>query len=153
RMTRLTQFYTSAEKQYKGEIRFGFETDTYDAAGEPLGPATSVQLTLEQLRGAARHFVGVIEQIPPPFSAKKIAGVPAYKLARKKRDVQLQPVKVEVKEFEIRSVEGDRAQFRAHVASGTYLRSIAHDMGWRLGVGAHLASLRRTRVGEFELGD
>src|SRR5215475_7666480 len=95
RMTRLTQFYTSAEKAYEGEIRFGFETDTYDAAGEPVGSVKTVQVILEELRGAAAHFVGVIEQMPPPFSAKKVAGVPAYRLARKKQEVQLQPVKVE----------------------------------------------------------
>ena len=153
RMTRLTQFYTSAEKSYQGEICFGVETDTYDAAGEPAGPVKPVELTLEQVRQAARNFVGVIEQVPPPFSAKKIAGVPAYKLARKKKEVPLQPVKVEVKEFEIGSLRGDRAQFRAHVASGTYLRSIAHDLGGLLEVGGHLAALRRTQVGEFKEGD
>src|SRR5262245_12005196 len=118
RMTRLTQFYTAAEKQYEGEICFGVETDTYDAAGEAVGPRRPVQLSLDQLRAAARNFIGVIEQMPPPFSAKKVAGVPAYKLARKKKPVQLQAVKVEVKEFDILSVTEDRAQFRAHVASG-----------------------------------
>jgi tRNA pseudouridine55 synthase len=97
--------------------------------------------------------LGVIEQMPPVFSAKKIAGVPAYKLARKNKPVQLQPVKVEVKEFQILALEHDRATFRARVASGTYLRSIAHDLGRELGVGAHLGALRRTRVAEFELGD
>ena len=152
-MTRLTQFYTSAEKAYEGEIRFGFATDTYDVAGDPAGPAVKTNLTLEQVLAAAKSFVGVIEQMPPPFSAKKISGVPAYKLARKKKPVQLQPVKVEVKEFDILALEGDRATFRARVASGTYLRSIAHDLGQQLGVGAHLGALRRTRVGEFDLGD
>jgi len=152
-MTRLTQFYMGAEKAYEGEIRFGFSTDTYDAAGEALGERRDVQLTLEQVREAARRFLGVIEQMPPPFSAKKISGVPAYKLARKKKPVELQPVKVEVKELEVLSVDGDRAQFRARVTSGTYLRSIAHDLGQALGVGAHLGKLRRTRVGEFGLGD
>lgn len=153
RMTRLTQFYTSAEKAYEGEIRFGFATDTYDAAGDPTGPRLETQLTLEQVRAAARRFVGIIEQMPPPFSAKKISGVPAYKLARKKKPVQLQPVKVEVKEFEVLTLKENRATFRARVASGTYLRSIAHDLGQQLGVGAHLGGLRRTRVGEFDLGD
>lgn len=152
-MTRLTQFYTGAEKAYEGEICFGFETDTYDAAGEAVGPTRPVQLTIEQVQEAARCFVGVIEQVPPAFSAKKVAGVPAYKLARKKKEVQLQPIKVEVKEFEIISVQGDRAQFHAAVASGTYLRSMAHDLGRRLGVGGHLAALRRTRVGEFQITD
>jgi tRNA pseudouridine55 synthase len=91
--------------------------------------------------------------MPPPFSAKKFQGVPAYKLARKKREVPLKPVTVEVLEFEILGLEGDRAAFRARVASGTYLRSIAHDLGKALGAGGHLASLRRTMVAEFDLGD
>ena len=77
----------------------------------------------------AGHFVGLIEQMPPPFSAKKIKGVPAYKLARKHQEVDLKPVQVEIKEFEILSAEGERASFRATVASGTYVRSIAHEMG------------------------
>ena len=95
--------------------------------------------------------MGVIEQMPPPFSAKKIKGVPAYKLARKHQDVALKPVQVEIKEFEILGVEGDQASFRARVASGTYMRSVAHDMGQQLGCGAHLQSLRRTMLGEFDL--
>src|SRR2546422_5065336 len=96
---------------------------------------------------------GVMERVPPPFSAKKTHGVPAYKLARKHKDVPLKRVQVEVKEFEILGVEGDRASFRARVASGTYLRSVAHDMGQHMGCGAHLESLRRTGLGEFELAD
>lgn len=153
KMTRLAQFYGDAEKSYEGEIRFGFATDTYDADGEPLGEAQPVTLSLERVRDASRRFVGKIEQMPPPFSAKKIAGVPAYKLARKKKQVELQPVQVEVRELEILSLSGDRAQFRSRVASGTYLRSIAHELGRALGVGAHLASLRRTASGEFSLED
>jgi tRNA pseudouridine55 synthase len=152
-MTRLAQFYTSAEKSYEGEIRFGFATDTYDAAGDTVGARNPVALTLEQVRHAAAAYVGVIKQVPPPFSAKKIAGVPAYKLARRKERVDLEPVTVEVKQLEISSLEGDRAWFQARVASGTYLRSIAHELGKSLGVGAHLGALRRTRVGEFGLAD
>ena len=153
RMTRLAQFYAASEKSYEGEIRFGFATDTYDADGEPIGGPQPVRLTLEQVRAAAVGFRGSIQQMPPPFSAKKVGGVPAYKLARKKKEVELKPIRVEVREFEILGLEGDRASFRAHVASGTYLRSVAHDLGQLLGVGAHLASLRRTRVGEFGLED
>ena len=153
RMTRLAQFYAASEKSYEGEIRFGFATDTYDAEGEPTGEPQPVGVTLEQLRAAAVGFRGSIQQMPPPFSAKKVGGVPAYKLARKKKEVELKPIQVEVREFEILGLEGDRARFRAHVASGTYLRSVAHDLGQLLGVGAHLASLRRTRVGEFGLED
>lgn len=151
RMTRLAQFYVGAEKEYEGQVRFGFATDTYDADGEPVGPKHQLDLTLEQVREAARHFIGKMEQMPPPFSAKKIAGVPAYKLARKKKEVRLEPVMIEVKKFEILALAGDLASFRATVGSGTYLRSIAHDLGKQLRVGGHLASLRRTRVSEFNL--
>src|SRR5262249_9047620 len=117
-MTRLAQFYLAAEKCYQGVIRFGFATDTYDSAGEPVGEAQPVWLSLERTREFANKFHGVIEQMPPPFSAKKIQGVPAYKLARKKKEVALKPVHVEVKEFEITGVAGDRAHFRARVTSG-----------------------------------
>jgi tRNA pseudouridine55 synthase len=101
----------------------------------------------------ATGFQGVIEQTPPPFSAKKINGVPAYRLARKHQEVPLKPVQVEIKEFEILDAEGDHASFRARVASGTYMRSVAHEMGQQLGCGAHLSSLRRTMLAEFDLAD
>jgi tRNA pseudouridine55 synthase len=152
-LTRLAQFYTASEKSYEGVIRFGFATDTYDAEGEPAAPAQPVTVNLDQTVTLAAGFRGVIEQMPPPFSAKKIHGVPAYKLARKHKEVVLQPVQVEIKEFEILGVEGDRARFRARVASGTYMRSVAHEMGQKLGCGAHLESLRRTAVAEFSLAD
>lgn len=152
-MTRLAQFYLASEKSYEGVIRFGFATDTYDAEGEMVGEKTEPSLTLEQIRESAGKFLGVIEQIPPPFSAKKINGVPAYKLARKKKEVALQPVQVEIKQFEISKLEDSRAHFAAQVASGTYLRSIAHEMGRLAGCGAHLESLRRTSVAEFQLED
>jgi tRNA pseudouridine55 synthase len=150
-LTRLAQFYGVSEKTYEGVIRFGFATDTYDSDGEARGPVQTVQVSLEELQELAKGFVGVIEQMPPPFSAKKIKGVPAYKLARKHQDVALKPGQVEIKEFEIVGVDGDQATFRARVASGTYMRSVAHDMGQQLGYGAHLQSLRRTRLGEFDL--
>jgi tRNA pseudouridine55 synthase len=152
-LTRLAQFYTGAEKRYEGVIRFGFATDTYDAEGEATTPRQPVMLALEQVRELAGQFHGVIQQMPPPFSAKKIQGVPAYKLARKKKEVVLEPVQVEVRELEILAVEGERATFSARVASGTYIRSIAHEMGAKFGCGAHLESLRRTAVGEFAICD
>jgi tRNA pseudouridine55 synthase len=152
-LTRLAQFYTASPKTYEGEIRFGFATDTYDAQGQATSPAQPVDLQPEQVRELATRFHGVIEQVPPPFSAKKIHGVPAYKLARKKKEVVLKAVRVEVMEFEILAVEGERARFRARVASGTYMRSVAHEMGQHLGCGAHLASLRRTAAAEFEIAD
>jgi tRNA pseudouridine55 synthase len=166
-LTRLAQFYTASEKTYEGVIRFGFATNTYDADGEPVTnvslpnthvgtaasgcPAPGLDLNLETLQTLAVAFHGLIQQVPPPFSAKKINGVPAYKLARKQKEVILQPVQVEIKEFAITAVEADRAHFRAHVSSGTYMRSIAHEMGQRLGCGAHLESLRRTAVAEFDI--
>ncbi|HTS37944.1 MAG TPA: tRNA pseudouridine(55) synthase TruB [Candidatus Solibacter sp.] len=152
-LTRLAQFYTSSEKQYQGTIRFGFSTDTYDADGEQASEPKPVASKLEEIQSLASEFVGVIEQLPPPFSAKKIRGVPAYKLARKQQPVALKSVKVEIKELEILAIAGDRASFRARVASGTYMRSVAHEMGQRLGCGAHLETLRRTAVAEFRLED
>lgn len=152
-LTRLAQFYNASEKSYEGVIRFGFATDTYDADGQPNGPAQAVWFGFEQLEQEAKPFLGEIEQMPPPFSAKKIHGVPAYKLARKKKDVQLKPVRVQIKEFQIMRFDGERAAFRARVGSGTYMRCVAHDLGQRLGCGAHLESLRRTAVAEFSLED
>ena len=150
-MTRLAQFYVRSDKRYHGVIHFGIETNTYDADGEQIGPPRQVTLTVEQLRILAAKFRGIIEQLPPPFSAKKVSGVPAYKLARKGREVPLQPVRIEIKEFEITSLESDRGYFRAHVSSGTYMRAIAHELGKLADCGAHLESLRRTAVAEFDL--
>jgi tRNA pseudouridine55 synthase len=150
-LTRLAQFYGKSEKTYEGVIRFGFATDTYDSDGEASGPIQIIKVSLEQLSELSKGFAGLIEQMPPPFSAKKIKGVPAYKLARKRQEVTLQPVQVEIKEFEITAAGEDQASFRARVASGTYMRSVAHDMGQQLGCGAHLLSLRRTVLGEFDL--
>ncbi len=152
-LTRLAQFYAHSEKTYEGVIRFGFATDTYDADGEPTTPPQDVHINCDEVRALAAQFQGTIEQMPPPFSAKKIAGGPAYKLARKKQQVELKPVPVEIKEFEILDTTADQANFRARVASGTYIRSVAHEMGQKLGCGAHLASLRRTAVAEFTIED
>ena len=101
RMTRLCQFYTASGKTYEGTIRLGVATDTYDCDGDPVGDPQEVNVTLEEIRAAAVAFCGIISQTPPPFSAKKIKGVPAYKLARRKQEVELKPVEVEVKEFAI----------------------------------------------------
>lgn len=153
RFTRLAQFYNDADKRYEGVIRFGLATDTYDAEGEPAGPEQPVHLALDQVGAAAAKFVGKLQQVPPPFSAKKIAGVPAYKLARKGKEVELKPKEVEVKEFQITGWDGQNARFTAWVSSGTYLRTLAHDLGRVLGPGAHLAELTRTAVREFCLHD
>jgi tRNA pseudouridine55 synthase len=151
RFTRLAQFYNSADKRYRGAIRFGLSTDSYDSDGEATGPEQEVNLSLEEIRAAAVKFTGNLEQLPPPFSAKKIAGVPAYKLARQGKEVSLERRPVEVKEFEILSWEPPLAQFTVWVSSGTYVRTLAHDLGQTLGPGAHLASLVRTSVREFTI--
>ncbi len=149
--TRLAQFYVSSEKTYEGTVRFGFCTDTYDAEGERTTEVNEVHFDAQQLESAVSRFRGPIEQEPPPFSAKKIKGVPAYKFARKQKEVHLKPAQVEIKELEILGVDIDRMRFRARVSSGTYMRSVAHDLGKALGCGAHLESLRRTRVAEFSI--
>ncbi len=150
RWTRLAQFYTGSEKSYEGEIRLGFATDTYDAEGTPTTEIReTVEVTLEEVRLVAEEFRGTISQMPPPYSAKKVDGVAAYKLARNNKEVKLEPVQIEVKELEIRCLEGDRMQFCTRVSSGTYVRSIAHELGQKLGCGAHLSRLRRTASGEF----
>lgn len=155
RFTRLSQFYTEAEKRYQGIIRFGLETDTYDCEGVSLGPERPVQLSVDEVQAAALKLTGKLEQTPPPFSAKKIAGIPAYKLARKGAKVELSPKSVEVKEFTITdwNREAKTATFTAWVSSGTYIRALAHDLGRLLGPGAHLAELERIAVREFTIED
>ena len=151
RATRFAQFYAGRRKRYESAFRFGFATDTYDADGTPLGPDTNPHLNKEDLERLAAGFTGKFQQTPPPFSAKKIQGRPAHELARKHMPVELKPVEIEVFEFRLRDVEGPRARFSVECAAGTYIRSLAHDMGLRLGCGAHLAEIVRTAVGEFTL--
>jgi tRNA pseudouridine55 synthase len=151
RFTRLAQYFNDSRKVYEGEIRFGFATDTYDAEGEPVGEVSNGYPTLAEIAGHLQTFSGRILQLPPVYSAKKINGVAAYKLARKDKPVEMKAVEVDVHRFEIESVEGDRARFVAEVSAGTYIRSLAHDLGQALGCGAHLSELRRTRAGEFTL--
>jgi tRNA pseudouridine55 synthase len=153
KFTRLAQYFSTAEKTYTGTIRFGFATDTYDAEGEPAGPDTNPALTLEQIRAAAARFHGELEQMPPPFSAKKIAGQPAYKLARQGKPVELKPATVRITSFEITSLDGADASFSMSISAGGYVRSVAHELGQDLGCGAHLSSLRRTQAGVFTLAD
>jgi tRNA pseudouridine55 synthase len=149
RFTRLAQFYNEADKRYEGAIRFGWATNSYDSEGQPSTPEQPVNLTLEQIQAAGAEFVGEIAQYPPPFSAKKIAGIPAHRLARKGQPVELKAKQVEIKELEFLSLDASEVRFRAWVSSGTYLRSLAHDLGRKLGPGGHLAELKRTAVREF----
>jgi tRNA pseudouridine55 synthase len=153
RFTRLAQFYNEADKRYEGTIQFGWATDTYDAEGQPEGPKQAVELSLEQVQAAAGEFIGEISQYPPPFSAKKIAGIPAHRLARKGQPVELKPKQVEIKALEFYDCGGQTVCFCAWVSSGTYLRSLAHDLGKKLGCGGHLAALKRTAVREFTIDE
>jgi tRNA pseudouridine55 synthase len=151
KLTRLSQFYLKSEKEYSGEIRFGFSTDTYDADGEKVGESRPVKLELDKLKKIADQFVGETLQMPPPFSAKKVKGVPAYKLARKNIETELKPVPITVHKYQIVQLYGDLAEFVIEVSAGTYVRGIAHEMGKVMGCGAHLARLERTRSGDFTL--
>src|SRR4051794_28227576 len=124
RYTRLAQFFEKADKTYQGEVRLGFSTDTYDATGEATGGPKPVNVSLEQVAEAAKGFLGKIDQMPPPFSAKKIGGVPAYKLARKGESPELKAVPVEVQGFDVLSLAGDIVRFKAQVSAGTYIRTL-----------------------------
>lgn len=153
KFTRLAQFFAAAGKSYTGTIRFGFATDTFDADGEAVGLQTHPRLTLDQICNAAARFQGEMDQTPPPFSAKKIAGTPAYKLARAGKEVELKPVKITIQSFAITELDGDEASFTMSISAGGYVRSVAHELGRDLGCGGHLSSLRRTQAGVFNLED
>jgi len=151
--TRLAQYFSSAEKSYSGAIRFGFSTDTYDAAGVAAGPDLVPELTLDRVRASAVRFHGEMEQMPPPYSAKKIAGTPAYKLAREGKAVDLKPARVRIDSFAITGIEGTEAAFEMRISAGGYVRSVAHELGQDLGCGGHLSRLRRTQAGVFTLSE
>src|SRR5215472_17700127 len=151
RATRLARFYTGRRKRYSCAVRFGFATDTYDADGEPLGLDSGPALDAGKIGALAAQFVGNIQQVPPSFSAKKIHGRPAHELARKNKPVKLEPVEVEVFEFRLTEVKDSVARFVVECGAGTYIRSLAHDLGKLHGAGAHLAEISRTAVGEFTL--
>ena len=151
RATRLAQFYVRNDKVYEGVIHFGYSTSTYDAEGERTSDERSIVLDPNALEAALDRFRGTFEQAPPPVSAKKVSGRPAYELARKGQAVDLKPVAVEVDSLDLLHAEGCEAEVCVHCSAGTYLRSIAHELGQILGCGAFLKSLRRTASGEFRI--
>ena len=151
RATRLAQFYTRNDKVYEGVIHFGYSTDSYDGDGQPTSPAQDIVLDREQLEAALQKFRGPFAQMPPQVSAKKIAGRPAYEMARKQQPVDLKAADVEVYSLDVLRMEGCEAAVRVHCSAGTYLRSIAHEAGQALGCGAFLKSLRRTASGDFKI--
>src|SRR5215210_4079025 len=149
--TRLQAYLMGMEKTYEGTFQFGWGTDSYDAAGTPVGEEAERDVTDIDFEPHLGQFRGEIEQMPPAFSAKKIDGVRAYALARKGEEVKLQPKRVTVYEFTILGVEGSRMRFRVRSSAGTYMRSLAHDLGQAVGVPAHLQQLRRTAIGTFHI--
>ncbi len=149
--TRIGQFFATSPKEYVGEIRLGFATTTYDRQGEPSGPEQSFAGSLEDVEREMRGLTGSIDQIPPAYSAKRIAGVRSHRAARRGEAMEHAAVRVEVDAFEIRSFRPPFVEVRVVCGGGTYVRSLAHDLGMRLGCGAHLTSLRRLRSGDFTL--
>ncbi len=153
RATRLAQFFTRNDKVYDATVRFGYSTDSYDSAGTATSPITQTQLDPQQLLSLLEGFRGIFLQTPPPISAKKIGGTPAYKLARKNVPVELKPVEVTVFSLEMLACDGAEARLQVHCSAGVYLRSIAHELGQALGCGAFLKSLCRLASGQFLLED
>ncbi len=148
--TRLQQYLLAWEKTYQGEILLGWGTTTYDCEGEALGPPRAVpELTPAVIAGLAARFSGEIQQLPPPYSAKKTGGRKFYELARAGEEVPRAPKRVHVHGIELEAAAPDRLGFKVTCSSGTYLRSLAHDIGETLGCGGHLASLRRVRIGPW----
>ncbi len=151
RATRLAQFFNRGAKTYDAAVRFGFSTGTYDRMGAATSAETAVEVTAETLEPLLDAFRGKFLQTPPPVSAKKIKGTPAYKFARHNVEVTLEPVEVEVYELTLLEASGSVARLRCSCSAGTYLRGIAHDLGRTLGCGAHLIALRRTAAGPFTI--
>jgi tRNA pseudouridine55 synthase len=154
--TRLAQFFSTADKSYEGAIRFGFATDTFDADGTPVSTPQPFAHSLDELRTLATHFSGEMLQTPPVFSAKKIGGVPAHKLARAGKPVEVKPARIIIHRFALLSLNGPsptemQARFEIAVSAGGYVRSVAQELGQLAGCGAHLSALRRTQAGPFTL--
>lgn len=153
KMTKQIEGYMAEEKEYEGTILFGATTPSYDAESEIDATFDISGLTAEQLQEAAKAFVGQIEQVPPVYSAIKIKGERAYNLARKGKEVKMEPRKVEIRELEFTRIAFPEVDFRVVCSKGTYIRSLAHDLGKALDNGAHLTRLVRTRIGQFHLKD
>jgi tRNA pseudouridine55 synthase len=149
--TRLQAYLMGMEKTYEGTFQFGWATDSYDATGEPAGDPIAKDVEGIDFEPHLARFRGEIEQMPPAFSAKKVDGVRAYEMARKGQEVKLQPKRVTVYEFTILEVGGSTARFRVRSSAGTYVRSLAHDLGRSIGIPAHLKELRRTAIGNFNV--
>ena len=154
RATRLARFLSSADKQYEAVVRLGVSTDTADAAGEPIGtPYAGALPGRGTIDAALDAFRGTFLQRPPAFSAKKVGGTRSHRLARADRAPVHEPVSVTARAIDLVGVDRDRVTLRVDCSAGFYVRSLAHDLGQRLGTGAHLIALRRTRSGDYTLDD
>lgn len=147
KFTKRINEYMAQEKEYTGSFTLGAITPTYDRESTPYDSKDYSQLTAEMIQEATISFVGEIQQVPPIYSAIKKAGVAAYDLARRGEEVELKARTITIHEFEITAVEMPLVYFRVVCSTGTYIRSLAHDFGARLGCGAYLSELRRTRIG------
>ena len=151
RATRFFPFLAAESKSYEGVIRLGYSTDTYDAGGRPTSMESSDFPSPGALRAAMKSFEGQSSQLPPPYSAKKVGGRPMYALARAGREFDRKPSTVLIKSFKLRDYRPPFVGFEVECSAGTYVRSLAHDLGAGLGCGAHLLKLRRTSVGPYTL--
>ena len=151
--TRFFPYLSKEDKVYEGRIRLGFSTDTYDASGRPTSGECADLPRPELVSAAMKNFEGRILQTPPTFSAKKVGGKPAYKMARARKEFSLKPAEVVIGGFRLRGYQPPLLEFEVTCSAGTYIRSLAHDLGRALGCGAHLDALRRTSVGPYVLGD
>jgi tRNA pseudouridine55 synthase len=153
RGTKLSERLMGDDKVYEGAIKFGETTDSYDVDGEITASLPVPPMTLDQLNEEAAKFVGDLMQVPPMVSAIKIKGVPLYKMARKGIEIEREPRLVHIYNFRFTNYELPLGQFKIACTKGTYVRSIAHDLGQKLGCGAHLATLRRSVSGKFDVAD
>jgi tRNA pseudouridine55 synthase len=151
RGTKLSEKLMSDDKVYEGTMKFGESTNTFDADGELAASLPVPPLTLDQLNEAAAEFIGDVRQVPPMVSAVKKGGVPLYKLARKGIEVEREPRLIHIYNFRFTNYSEPLGEFRLACTKGTYVRSVAHDLGQKLGCGAHLANLRRTASGKFDV--
>jgi tRNA pseudouridine55 synthase len=149
--TRLFPFFSKKDKSYRGVMRLGFSTETYDSTGKPTSREIKDYPTKPSVREAMKKFEGVTEQVPPPYSAKKYKGRPLYTLAREKKEFELRPTRVSIHFLRLKKYNPPFLEFELRCSSGTYVRSLAHDLGQILGCGAHLSELNRTAVGKFHL--
>ena len=153
KFTKKINEYMAAEKEYTGTFTLGATTPTYDLESVPVPKADYIDVSSEMIMGATQQFTGKIMQTPPAHSAIKKSGTPAYILARKGKEVKMDPRPITISSFEITAIQLPVVQFKVVCSTGTYIRSLANDFGEALGCGAYLSSLRRTRIGTFNVDD